>query len=158
MSSSRFMTSRSVDTTSPPPGPPLLGALLRGPVEVIRERMLEALHAHGYTDLVPAHLIVLRYPGPEGRRPGEIAAQSGMSKQAVNYLLGQLESLGYLERHAAGGDRRSRVVQVTRRGRTAIQTIRDAVGEVEEEWARELGRDDLEQLRALLTRLAAIVV
>ena len=47
--------------------------------------------------------------------------------------------------------------RLTRRGRAAIQTIRDAVGEVEEEWARELGRDDLEQLRALLTRLAAVV-
>ncbi len=119
--------------------------------------MLEALHDHGYTDLVPAHLIILRYPGPDGRRPGEIAAQSGMSKQAVNYLLGQLEALGYLERHAARGDQRLRVVRLTRRGRAALRTIRDAVRAVEEEWAQGLGRDDLEQLRALLTRLAAVV-
>ena len=79
-------------------GPPLLGALLRMPVDEIRERMLAALHAKGFTDLIPAHLIVLRWPGPDGLRPVEIAAQSGMSKQALNYLLGQLEEGGYLER------------------------------------------------------------
>jgi DNA-binding MarR family transcriptional regulator len=138
-------------------GPPLLGALLRMPVDVIRARMIDALHEHGFTDLIAAHLIVLRYPGPDGRRPVDIAAQSGMSKQAVNYQLGQLEALGYLDRVTDPDDHRSKRVRLTKRGHAAMQTIRAAVTEVEQEWAQSLGADDLERLRTLLTRLAAIV-
>src|SRR5213595_490833 len=91
-------------------GPPLLGALLRTPVDVIHRRIIYGLHEHGFTDLVPAHLAVLRYPGPRGQRPIELAAEANMSKQAMNYLLGQLEALGYVERRADPGDIRSKRV------------------------------------------------
>jgi DNA-binding MarR family transcriptional regulator len=144
-------------TETPSIGPPLLGALLRVPVDVIRERMLAALHENGYADVVPAHLVVLRYPGPDGRRPGEIAARSGMSKQALNYLLGQLETLGYLERVADLDDHRSKRVQLTPRGHGAIQTMRSTVVAVEREWAQALGTDDIEALRAILVRLSAVL-
>jgi DNA-binding MarR family transcriptional regulator len=127
------------------------------PVDVIRGRMLDALHINGFDDLIPAHLVVLRYPGPDGRRPVEIAEQSGMSKQALNYHLGQLESLGYLERRDDPDDHRSKRVYLTSRGHAAMQTVREAVVAVEREWARELGGEDIELLRELLTRLAAIL-
>jgi len=140
-----------------PYGPPLLGALLRIPVDAIRQRMMDALHADGFSDLIPAHLIVMRYPGPDGRQPVEIAAYSGMSKQVVNHHLGQLEKLGYLKRLDDPDDRRFKRVHLTERGHAAIHTIRAAVAETEQEWARELGTNDLEQLRAILTRLATIV-
>src|SRR5689334_13668588 len=97
------------------------------PVDVVRRRMLAALHERGFTDLVPAHLTLLRWPGPQGRRPSELAAQSEMTKQAVNYLLGQLEALGYIERRPDADDQRSRRVHLTPRGREAAGTMRDAV-------------------------------
>src|SRR5262245_31077905 len=96
--------------------PPLLGALLRIPLDVIQRRIVDALHAHGFVDLGPAHLPVLRYPGPEGKRPVELAAEANMSKQAMNYLLGQLEALGYLERRRDPEDGRSRAVYLPARG------------------------------------------
>jgi DNA-binding MarR family transcriptional regulator len=68
--------------------------------------MLERLHDHGFADLEPAHLIVLQYPGPQGTRPSELAARLRISKQALNYLLGQLEGLGYLERPGRLGRKR----------------------------------------------------
>ena len=81
-----------------------------------------------------------------------------MSKQALNYLLGQLEDGGYLESRVDDpDDRRSKRVYVTDRGLATREVIRDAVREVEAEWAAELGAEDLEQLRALLTRLASVV-
>jgi DNA-binding MarR family transcriptional regulator len=99
--------------------------------------MMDAPHEQGFTDLIPAHLIVLRYPGPDGRRPGEIAAQSGMSKQALNYQLGQLETLGYLARLDDPDDRRSKRVWLTERGQAAMRTIREAVREVEGDRRRD---------------------
>jgi DNA-binding MarR family transcriptional regulator len=143
--------------TKPPVPPPLLGALLRIPLDVIQRRIVAALREHGFDDLGPAHLPVLRYPGPEGKRPVELAAEANMSKQAMNYLLGQLEALGYLERRTDPGDGRFKRVYMTARGDATREVIRDAVREVEAEWADELGARDLDQLRTLLTRLTAVV-
>src|SRR5690349_11963376 len=135
-SSSAFTSGRAGD---PPVGPPLIGALLRMPWEVVRQRMLERLHERGLDDLDVPHLNVLQYPGPDGVRPSELAARLRVSKQALNYLLGQLERLGYLERVADEQDLRSRRIALTARGHEALRVIRDAVAEVEAEWAEQLG-------------------
>src|SRR5437870_13649002 len=92
--SSSFTNSAAAE----PFGPPLIGALLRIPWEAVQRHMLERLHDRGFDDLDAAHLNVFQYPGPQGVRPTELAAQLRISKQALNYLLGQLEHLGYLER------------------------------------------------------------
>ena len=97
---------------------------MRMPVDEIRQRMLDALHEQGFDDLIPAHLIVLRRPGPDGLRPVEVAEQTGMSKQALNYLLGQLEETGYLERVDDPDDRRSKRIRVTKRGWAAGEAMR----------------------------------
>lgn len=123
----------------------------------MRKRIIDGLHERGFTDLVPAHMAVLRYPGPQGQRPSELAAEANMSKQAMNYLLGQLEALGYLERRSDPEDLRSKRVHLTERGEATKEVIRAAVREVEREWAQELGAEDVEQLRALLVRLGAVV-
>jgi DNA-binding MarR family transcriptional regulator len=150
----------SSDFTQPhlkSPPPPLIGALLRVPFESVRDRMLAGLHDRGYTDLVAAHLNVLQYPGPDDVRPSELAARTRMSKQALNYLLGQLQQLGYLTREGDDGDQRSRRIHLTARGRAAIEAIREIVQEVEAEWARQLGPRKFAQLRALLEQLQTAV-
>lgn len=123
------------------------------PVDVIHARMLAALHESGFTEVIPAHMVVLRYPGPDNLRPVELAAQTGMSKQALNYLLGQLEEAGYLERVEDSGDRRAKRVRLAERGYAAAAVMRAAVAEVEAEFARACGEEDLEELRSLLVRL-----
>jgi DNA-binding MarR family transcriptional regulator len=136
-----------------PFGPPLIGALLRMPWEQVLRRMLVRLHEHGFDDIDAAHLNLLLYPGPQGARPSELAARRGMSKQAVNYLLGELERFGYLERHADPGDRRSKRIALTPRGEQAALTIRDAVRELEGDWQSQLGQERFSQLRSLLLEL-----
>lgn len=115
--------------------------------------MLERLHAAGFDDLDPAHLVVFGYPGPQGARPTELAARLGISKQALNHLLGALERRGYVERRADDGDLRARRVELTGRGTSAVHVIRDAVEELERAWARKLGRERFAELRTLLLEL-----
>jgi len=110
-----------------PYGPPLIGALLRMSLETVRERMLDRLHERGFDDLAPAHMIVIQYPGPQGLRPSDLAARLRMSKQALNYLLGELERLGYIERLPDPDDLRSRRISMTRRGDAVAAVIREAV-------------------------------
>lgn len=130
---------------------------MRMPVDEIRARMLAALHEAGFDDLIPAHLIVLRWPGPDGLRPIEIAGRTGMSKQALNYLLGQLEKLGYLERIDDPDDRRSKRVRMTERGWAAGRVMRAAVGEVDREFVDAHGEKKLESLLELLTQLNVVL-
>jgi DNA-binding MarR family transcriptional regulator len=124
------------------------------PWEVVQRRMLVALHERGFDDLDAAHLNVFQYPGPEGGRPSELAARLRISKQALNYLLGELERLGYLERRPDPDDLRSKRVALTARGRSAVGVIREAVGELEAEWAQQLGESRFEELRNLLQELS----
>src|SRR4051812_40432038 len=151
--SSRGFTKPAAADPPQPFGPPLIGALLRIPWEAVQRRMLERLHEHGFDDLDAAHLIVFGYPGPQGARPSDLAARLQISKQALNHLLGRLERLDYLERRPDPDDLRSKRVALTPRGVSAIEVIRDAVGEVETAWAERLGPKRFEQLRSLLLEL-----
>ena len=115
--------------------------------------MLERLHERGFDDFDAAYLNVFQYPGPEGARPSELAARLRVSKQALNYLLGELERLDYLERRPDPDDLRSKRLALTARGRAAVRVIRDAVAEMEEAWAQTLGPKRFAQLRTLLLEL-----
>jgi DNA-binding MarR family transcriptional regulator len=135
-------------------GPPLIGALLRVPWETVRERMLHGLHERGFDDLHAAHLTVLQYPPPENVRPLDLAVQRRLSKQALNHQLGQLERLGYVRRRPDPDDRRHTRVDLTGRGRAAVDAIREIVREVERDWAQRLGPDRFAELQTLLAELA----
>jgi DNA-binding MarR family transcriptional regulator len=146
----------SEPTASPlVPPPPLIGALLRMPGDAVLRRMVDDLHAAGCTDIVPAHFAVLRYPGPQGRRPSDLAAETGMSRQAMNYLLGQLEHSGYLVRIADPDDHRSKRIRLTDRGEVVRLTIRATVAAIEAELERDLGHEHFSQLRERLVQLNA---
>lgn len=146
ISSSRF-------TEPAPVGPPLIGALLRFRWEAVQRHMLERLHEHGFDDLDVAHMNVFQYPGPQGARPSELAARLRVSKQAINYLLGELERSGYVERLPHPDDQRSKRIALTDRGTAAVEVIREAVGEVEAAWAEQLGAERFAELRGLLVEL-----
>jgi DNA-binding MarR family transcriptional regulator len=136
-------------------GPPMIGALLRMPWEAVQRHMLARLHERGFDDLDAAHLNVFQYPGPQGARPSELATRLRMTKQALNYLLGELERLGYLERRPDPDDLRSKRVALTPRAVSAIGVIRESVEELEEIWAQQLGEKRFAELRSLLLDLNA---
>ena len=115
--------------------------------------MLDRLHERGFDDLDAAHLNVFQYPGPQGARPSELAARLRVSKQALNYMLGELERLGYLERRPDPDDLRSKRVALTTRGISAVGVIREAVVEIESTWGQQLGPKRFAQLRNLLRDL-----
>ncbi len=137
-------------------GPPMIGALMRLPWEAVHGRMLQALRKNGFGDIDGPRLSVLLWPGPDGQRPSDLAARMKVTKQALNYLLGDLERLGYLERHPDPDDGRYRRIALTDRGRELVPIIRGAVSETERDWAASLGEARFVQLRELLADLNEI--
>jgi len=131
----------------------MIGALLRLPHQAIVARIQAALAREGL-DITPSELGVFLYPGPDGRRPIDLARQCAMTRQAMNYVLAGLEGRAYLERHDAVTST-GRLVRVTERGRRAIVVIRSEVREIEREWADHLGTRRFEALRSTLSELAS---
>ncbi|MGE5338705.1 MAG: MarR family winged helix-turn-helix transcriptional regulator [Gemmatimonadota bacterium] len=131
---------------------PLIGSLLRLPHEVVVARMLAALDAGGF-DITITELGVFLYPGPDGRRPVDLARQCNMSRQAMNYVLSGLERRGYIERHA-GTSPAATAVRLTDRGWEALAQIRSSVTAIEKEWAAHLGAGRFEALREALHDLS----
>lgn len=133
-----------------------VGALLRLCWQQVRARMIEAIHAAGFTGLDEAHFPLFTYPPPDEARPSELARRFRMSRQAVNYLITQLEAAGYLERRT---DRRSgrRLVYLTRRGWQVIETMYATARQLQAEWADKVGPERFADFMNVLRELSGEV-
>jgi DNA-binding MarR family transcriptional regulator len=131
---------------------PLIGSLLRLPREVIVSRMLAAVHSHAF-DITATELSVFMFPGPDRRRPIDLARQCGMSRQAMNYVLAGLERRGFVERHS-GANAAARLVHLTPKGWQVIDLMRRCVAEIEREWSGYLGERRFKALSETLRELS----
>ena len=137
-----------------PDAPPYVGALLRICSQRARARVDAAIREAGFTDLHETHLGVFSYPPPDGVRPSELARRLGMSRQAPNHLITQLEALGYLERRDSEDGRR--LVHMTPRSWQVAEAIWAAMREMQAEWAEEVGPARFAEFTAVLRQLARL--
>ena len=131
---------------------PLLGALLRIAHEEFTGSMLLQLRSQGI-ELSVTEYRVLRYPGPDGVRPIELAERCNLTRQAMNYTLAGLEQRGLLERRVAPG-RSTRLVFVTARGWEVFNALRTAVDAVERDWVKRFGKRQVASLHGILHDIA----
>lgn len=136
-------------------GPPFVGALLRLTHQIARRRILDALMKEGFNDLNQSLLNVLSYPPPDGVRPTELAERTYMTKQAMNYLLGQLEEFGYVERRVKDG-RNRRLVFLTPRGWKVFETQWATMQQLEAAWAGVLGKKKFDVFMEALRQLSSL--
>lgn len=137
--------------------PPLaIGALLRFALHQVRARIYAGVVAAGFDDVRPAHVTLFRWPGPDGRRPTDIAADAQISKQTVNDLLRHLEDRGYLTRERDPADERARIIRLTPLGQRLHRAAVAVHAEVEDEWAATIGADNMRHLRAMLLDLVNV--
>jgi DNA-binding MarR family transcriptional regulator len=134
---------------------PNLGILLRGPFQEIVRRISEGLGEAGFHDIRPAHTAVFQHIKAEGSRLSELAEGAQITKQSMGYLVDYLQDHGYVERRADPSDRRASLIFLTERGWAEVGEALRIIADVEEEWARRLGTERMQQLRELLTELNA---
>ena len=120
----------------------------------VRGRMLRAIHEAGFTDFQEAYFAVFSYPLPDGTKPAELARQKRMSRQAINYLLVQLEDLRYVERRAPQGSER-RLVYLSPRGHEVAQVIFGCLQQLHTDWAEHVGTERFEAFVEVLRELSA---
>jgi DNA-binding MarR family transcriptional regulator len=134
---------------------PYVGAMLRVVNQITRRRSFKLLMERGFTDLNQALLSAFNFPPPDGVRPIDLAERINTTKQAMNYLLSQLETLGYMERRAEKKGGR-RLVYLTHRGWLVFDAIWTAQRQVEEEWTALLGAKRFDAFLDVLRELSVI--
>ena len=134
----------------------MLGILLRTPWQAIRARIHAELVAAGFQDVRPRDLAILQWPGPDGMRAIDIAANASMSKQAVKPLIDHLEERGYLTRAPDPDDHRAQRIHTTPSGKRLMAAASAIITEIDRDIEEQLGPSVHAQLRAILKDLAMI--
>jgi DNA-binding MarR family transcriptional regulator len=132
---------------------PYVGALLRLAHREVRSRLLQALADRGLGDINEAYFSLFQYPPIDGMRPAALAKHLGISKQALNHLLGQLEKLDYLERHRES-ENRNTTIRLTERGWKVVESNVATMNQIEADWQRRLGKRRFADLKAALRELS----
>ena len=135
------------------PTRPLIGLLLRLVHQHYAQHIEAALREAGFGDIRPTHANVFPFVPPEGITVTELAQLARVRKQTMAEAVGQLEGMGYVERRANPGDRRSRLVFLTERGASVKPVTHATAARVEEQWAQLTSPEELEALRASLLHL-----
>ncbi|MFI7701575.1 MarR family winged helix-turn-helix transcriptional regulator [Nonomuraea sp. NPDC049480] len=102
------------------------------------------------------HGSVFRFIDAEGSRLTTLAERSGLTKQAIGELVGELEDHGYVERVADASDRRAKIIRLTDHGKLAQVTAARILMDIEQRWSRHLGGDQVTMLRRALKEVIAL--
>jgi DNA-binding MarR family transcriptional regulator len=145
----------SVDPISPPPRP--LPALLTGvklaAIEKLRGRIADA----GHPGIREGHGCVFGFIDLDhGSRLTDLAANAGLTKQAVGEAVTELERLGYVTRVPDPQDGRAKIIKLTDRGMDAVIKGRRIFAEIEQEWAEQIGHELMASFREAAARIAAL--
>jgi DNA-binding MarR family transcriptional regulator len=135
---------------------PNVGILLRDLYQEVVRRVSAGLADAGFDDIRPAHTVVFQHIDAGGSRLTDLAERAQITKQSMGYLIDYLEQRGYLERRPDPTDRRAALISLTDRGWEQVRAALRIIAAIEEEWAVELGRPRMQQLRELLGDLGQL--
>jgi DNA-binding MarR family transcriptional regulator len=134
---------------------PRLGALLQATQSAWQQAVRDALDRRQAPNL-GAGADLLTHLSLAGISQSLLAERLGMSKQAVQQSLDQLEKLGLVRRDPDPVDKRAKYAVLTETGLFALEARRDAEREVERQWAEELGKKTITRLRKALLKASRL--
>lgn len=133
-----------------------LPTLLTQAKDIAIERLHQRLADEGFEGIRYVHGSVFRFIDAEGSRLTMLAERSGLTKQAIGELVGELEDHGYVERAADAGDRRAKIIRLTDQGKMAQVAAARILTDIEQRWSRHLGGDQVALLRRALEEVIAL--
>lgn len=114
-----------------------------------------AFAAAGLDGIRPAQSVALVPLAAGGLHASDLADRLRVSRQAVAQAIAALERHGYVTRGPDPVDARARIIELTARGRRALQVMRSNALAVEQRWTDVLGERRLGELRETLKALLA---
>jgi DNA-binding MarR family transcriptional regulator len=137
------------------PLPLAVGSMLRSAWTELIEEEFERLRVAGFDDLRPVHRPILRDVLMSNLRPSELATRLGLSKQAANDLVRELEGKGYITLEPDATDGRAKRIVATDRGRRASELAQSSSDAVGRRWAERVGDERYAMFEAVLREIVA---
>ncbi len=91
---------------------PAIGGASRAMIAALMARVA----ARGFEGMTPAFAGLIPLLDARGARPSVLAAQAGVSKQAMSQLIREIETRGYIEQVPDPTDTRAKIVRLNKRG------------------------------------------
>ncbi|MEJ6404850.1 MarR family winged helix-turn-helix transcriptional regulator [Yoonia sp. 2307UL14-13] len=120
-----------------------------------KDRFAAEMVAAGHDWYAEARSSVVPYVGINGTRQADIVARMGLSKQAVQQLIVDLERSGILRRDPDPDDGRGKIVRFTEAGLAAQRDSARVKRKVEAEIRTKLGDADFERLMEILRKIGS---
>lgn len=139
---------------------PDLAILLAAAYRALTERLDDAMEARRIEGMRPSFGFVIRAVASEEPTITRLAEMLDVTKQSASGLADEAEGAGFVERVTAPGDRRSRHLRLTAKGRRVRSTALAASDELERELEQVLGAGGLAAMRLglleIVTRSGAL--
>ena len=130
------------------------GKLLQGMADNWQSELRRSLADRAPAAALGAGAAILKQLDGAGLSQTALTARMGLSKQAVQQLLDQLEADGLVKREADPADRRAKRVQLTEPGIKAAAARQSAEALLEETLREKLGKKRFKAFRKVLRELA----
>lgn len=117
------------------------------------EQLTLRLQEKGFSGVKPSHFNVLRHLDAQGMRQIDLAADAGISKQAVGKMIAELVQAGFVVLVNDETDGRAKRVIYTEIGKQLIDESVSVVKHLEKEMSEVLGIEDYATLRTSLVEL-----
>lgn len=117
-------------------------------------RLHDAMAERGYDDIGRSDGVVFRLLNAGPRTVSDLAAVLEISKQGTAQIVEDMERRGYLSRRPDPDDARARLVELSARGRGALDVAREFHRGYERGLVREHGRAAVTTFRSVLEAMA----
>jgi DNA-binding MarR family transcriptional regulator len=118
-----------------------------------RREFLAGMVSAGHAWFAQARGNILVYVGPNGIRQADLVEKAGLTKQAVQQLVDELEADGIVHRTRDERDARARWVRLTPAGEAVMRDADRIKLQIETQWRQKLGSDAFDKLDALLRQV-----
>jgi DNA-binding MarR family transcriptional regulator len=141
---------KKIDEINYPPLEDHIGIRLWRASELWKITFDEEMIALGHVYFGEARSGVLRHVAPDGTRQSEIVQRMGLSKQAVQQLIDELEAEGVVQRQKDAKDGRGKLVTLTQKGVRTMHDANKVKRKLQRKYADTIGSQRLATLMQLL--------
>jgi DNA-binding MarR family transcriptional regulator len=114
------------------------------------ESLQKSLQRQGYSPLPRTQSMIMVNVSDGITRPADLARNLGISRQAIQQTLAEMQASGLISLRADPKDGRAKIVEFERRGRGIGRAALVAIGAMERDLERRLGAATLRVLRKAL--------
>lgn len=129
-----------------------MGRLLLDAFNWLDTGLLASLKEQGWPDLSHSQSMVMAYLGSDGIRISELARRLGVSRQAAQKSVKELERLKLVKTEVDPTNSSAKTVVLTDQGKANVTAALNAFSEIEMQLSRRIGSADLASMRKTLEK------